>query len=457
MAKEDSNVLTHADLLTDIDCNFNNKSKAFRKGCHDMEMNDVSHQEFNGSMVVKEENICLEVNDIKFPSNGFKPVNFYSSRKQDLTPSVKMLGRNAKELISEENVIADKQSCARGKRKYEKQDNLSGIKKRQRTSNLERQCSPDGNPKHGTIEICCNIMKKESLFNDITSEKIGDKGMCEMVNSNSDERPAENGSLVSGTFQSGLQVKATDCSLWNGSQKSAFGEVSDMLTLNSDTLLSNLGKEESVSGPSPVSPSLILVKHGNEYVFTKNNYSSDSDNYTSNSHKGNNKNCTITSSHAEGINSSGLLSINFNGKSSIPNSTDGSQSSLLYSLSSSNTDESDSTMKFSERDTDSSSTQSSPERQVPITKYFSRITGLRSRTRSAANEIPYSRVPPTQRSPDLKSRFTYTYIFTLLLIILLLFPKIKDINNYERKLIGNNNGISYRHTLSSSSIKYNHN
>lgn len=406
MAKEDSNVLTHADLLTDIDCNFNNKSKAFRKGCHDMEMNDVSHQEFNGSMFVKEENVCLEVNDIKFPSNGFKPVNFYSSRKQDLTPSVKMLGRNAKELISEENVIADKQSCARGKRKCEKQDNLSGIKKRQRTSNLERQCSPGGNPKHGTIEICCNIMKKESLFNDITSEKIEDKGMCEMINSNSDERPAENGSLVSGTFQSGLQVKATDCSSWNGSQKSAFGEVSDMLTLNSDTLLSNLGKEESVSGPSPVSPSLILVKHGNEYVFTKNNYSSDSDNYTSNSHKGNNENCTITSSHAEGNNSSGLLSTNFNGKSSIPNSTDGSQSSLLYSLSSSNTDESDSTMKFSERDTDSSSTQSSPERQVPITKYFSRITGLRSRTRSAANEIPYSRVPSTQRSPDLKSSVT---------------------------------------------------
>lgn len=417
MAKEDSNILTHSDLLSDIDCNFNNKSKTFKKGCHDMEMNDVSHQEFNGSMVVKEENVCLEINDIKFPSNGFKPVNFYSSRKQGLTPNVKMLGCNAKELITEENVIADKQSCARGKRKCKNQDNLSGVKKRQRTSNLERQSSPGGNPKHGTIEICCNIMKKESLFSDITSEKIGDKGMCEMVNGNSDERPAENGSLVSGTFQSGLQVEATDCSSWNGSQKSAFGEVSDMLTLNSETFLSNLGKGESVSseaslcsGPGPVSPSLILVKHGNEYVFTKNNYSSDFDNYTSNSHKGNIKNCTITSSHTEG-NASGLLSMNFNGKSSIPNSTDGSQSSLLYSLSSSNTDESDSTVKLSERDTDSSSTQSSPENQVPITKYFSRITGLRSHTRSAAKEIPYSRVPSTQRSPDMKNRFTYTYIF----------------------------------------------
>lgn len=417
MAKEDSNILTHADLLTDIDCNFNNKSKTFRNGCHDMGMSDVSHQEFNGSMVVKEENVCLEVNDIKSPSNGFKPVNFYSSRKQGLTPSVKMLGRNAKELISEENVIADKQICARGKRKCKNQDNLSGVKKRQRTSNLERQFSQGGNPKDETIEICCNIMKEESLFNDITSEKIGEKGMCEMVKSNSEERPAENGSLVNGTFQSGLQVKATDCSSWNGSQRSAFGEVSDMLTLNSDTLLSNLGKEESVSseaslcsGTGPVSPNLILVKHGNEYVFTKNDYSSDSDNYTSDSHKGNNKNCTITSSYTEG-NASGLLSTNFHGKSSIPNSTDGSQSSLLYSLSSSNTDESDSTMKLSERDTDSSSTQSSPEHQVPITKYFSRITGLRSHTRSAANEIPYSWVPSTQRSPDLKSRFTYTYVF----------------------------------------------
>lgn len=423
MAKEDNKVLTHGDLLTDIDCNFNNeKIKTFKNGCQGMEMKDISHEKFNGSMVVTEENVCLEVNEFKFSSNGFKPVNFYSSRKQGLTPGVKMLGLNAKEMANEENGIADKNSCGGVKRKCKKQDSSSGVKKRQRTSNVGNQCSPSGNLRHGTIEICCNIVKKEALFNDITSEKKGDEGICEMVNSNSNERPAENGSLVNDSFQSGLRVEATDCGSWNGSQKSVLCEVSDKLSLNSDTLLSNVGKEESVSseaslcsGPGPVSPSLIVVKHGNEYVFTNDNNLSDSDDDTSNSQNGN-KNYTITSSRTES-NASSLLSTNFNGKTNTSNGTDGSQSSFSYSLSSSNIDESDSTMKLSERDTDSSSTQSSPERQVPITKYFSRITGLRSRTRSAANEIPSSRIPPTQRSPDLKNRFAYTYIFLCTLVV----------------------------------------
>ncbi|XP_068747981.1 N-acetyltransferase ESCO1-like isoform X2 [Montipora capricornis] len=377
MAQKVNVMLTHGDLLTDIDCNFNNKMKTVGVDCHSLKKVYSSGQNIICSGDFKEEDGSLEVNDVESPSNGFMPANFYSLRKQRLTPKVKLFTLDAQEVLRKEDDIIAKNST-RVKRKCKKQGNSSEGKKKQKTGtcNTGRQLTQSGNQKHGKTEMCIDLLEKKYMCNEpfISDVKIIDenKYICGMENIGVQGISEE--SICSSTLQSGSEehVKPVDGCSSQGSEES--------LLLNSEKAESVSSGTSLCSGPGPASAGLILEKYGNDYLFANFTDSDDNNPYIekSDSHE------IMGNVHAESVH--------------FTNVTDESPSSLSFSSSSPNTSENGNTLKLLERGTDSSSAKSSPECQVPITKYFRSTTGCRSKARSADNGISSYRMSSTEKS-----------------------------------------------------------
>ena len=404
MAQKASVVLTQGDLLADIDCNFNNKTKekCEKDEYHDMGNNDAAYdQKPNGSVNLTEESNDLENNDMELPSNGFSPVSFYGSRKQIFTARVKLFSPSAhKRLTDEDEVVLPSKHSPGVKRKKKRQSNSSTMKKKRRTSNVARQCKTSANkqkPASVSNENCSYMFEKESLV----SKPSGVDAVIE----NKDERD--------------LFATTADDSSPHESEGSVVGSVSDKSSLISNKArFSNLSEAESAcsdaslcSGPGSVTDGLFLRKNGNEYFFANST--------ESNSPVEQLESCEINKDRTESISNGLMLSThqskeNWTVETPVRGDfTNESPSSLSFSLPSPNTSESDVTLKLSERDTDSSSTKSSPEHQVPITRYFKSITGPKCRTKLTANGISSSGMSSTENLPDTRNRLACYFALLL--------------------------------------------
>lgn len=409
MAQKVSVVLTQGDLVSDIDCNFNNKTKekCEKDEYRDMENNDAAYpgrgsdQEPNGSVNLTEESNDLENNDMELPSNGFSPVSFYGSRKQIFNARVKLFSPRAhKRLTDEDQVLLPSKDSPGIKRKSKRQSNSSTMKKKRRTSNVARQCKTSGNkqkPASISNENCSYMFEKESLAS----------------------KPSGVDAVVEKKDETDLFARTADDSSLHEYEGSVVGSVSDKSSLISNKAsLSNLSEAESAcsdaslcSGPGSVTDGLFLRKNGNDYFFTNST--------ESNSPVEQLESCEINKDRAESI-SNGLMFSTYQSKENLTvetpvsdDFTNESPSSLSFSLPSPNTSESDVTLKLSERDTDSSSTKSSPEHQVPITRYFKSITGPKCRTKLTANGISSSGMSSTENLPDTRNRLACYFALLL--------------------------------------------
>ena len=422
MAQKGSVMLTRSDLLTDIDCNFNNKSKekCDKDDCHDMDNNDADYPGRESN----DESNDLENNDLEMPSSGFSPVSFYGSKKQNFTARTKSFSPSAhKRLINKDKVLPIPNKDSPGvKRKTKRQSSSSAVKKKRRTSNVARQCKTGGNKqKPGSISNgnCSYMFEKESLIskpsgNDAVIENKDETDLCQSVTGGAEVSSSE------GILSLNLAYKSAAATAGDSSPHESEGSVSDRLVLvPNKACFSNLSEVESAcseaslcSGPGSVIDGLFLRKNGNEYFFANST--------GSNSPVEQLESCEINKDRAESI-SNGLMSSTHQSKEHLTvetpvcDFTNESPSSLSFSLPSPNTSESDVTLKLSERDTDSSSTKSSPEHQVSITRYFKSITGSKSRTKLTANGISSSGMSSTENSPDTRNRLAYYFALTIVM------------------------------------------
>ena len=411
MAQKLSVVLTTCDLITDIDYNFNDKTKETceKDDCQNMGNEDgrcsgrQSDRKHNGSVNLTEENVLDD--DAGSPSNGFSPVNFYGSKKQRLTPRIKLFSPNALKILKEErgDLIS---KCSPGvKRKNKKQSSSSAVKKKRRTSNVGKQCKSSGNKNKSapkTVENCSPITESESLVTRLLSDDKGGRDKGETKLSESVTNVIE-GSSSHGSCLMQMACESEGSTSGSASDKSSPSLVKSVSS-NPSEVESACSEASLCSGPGSVTDGLFLRKNGSEYFFINS-----IDNNTPIEQLGSSE---IRKDRSEDIangviisrpSSTGHNGGNLTVKTPVSNDfTNDSQSS--FSLPSPSTSESDLTLKLSEKDADSSSSKSSPEHQAPITKYFKSLTRPKCRMKLVNNGVSTSAIASTENSPEVKNR-----------------------------------------------------
>lgn len=401
MANKVSVVLNSGDFLSDIgmcekidSCDVENAS--FRRG---------TGKKVNGSVDSTKELNDLEDNGLELPSNGFCPVSFYGARKQYFTSGVNIFSPNTDKILRDKHEATISRNSPGVKRKGTKQSSSSMVKKKRKTFTVTRQCKSNGNKnKHALtiIENCSHIYMKESMIREPSdvhnATENKEEDLCKSVTNVVEGSCGEDISSVNFGDESGAASAGNSSP--HGSQGSIISSFSDKAFCCNPSESESVCSEMSLySGPGSVSDSLFLRKNGSEYFFTNSTESEDnSPTEQLTSHK------ISDNSPMESTRNSLLIShpscIHKSGEDLIV----ATQSSLSFSLPSPSTSESDTTVKLSERDTDSCSSKSSPERQVPITRYFKSMTGAKHRPKPTANGITSPRMSLTETSSDIKNR-----------------------------------------------------
>jgi len=424
MAQKVSVVLTHGDLINDIDCNFSDKTKGkCDVDCHNTENEDVTcsvrlrDQKHNGAVNLAGENVVDS--KAESPLGGLSPVSFYGSKKQNLTPRIKLFSANVHNMLRDEHDSLISKHSPGVKRKYKKQSSSSVVQKKCRTSNVARRCKSSGIKNKlvsTTDENCSRSFKSDSLVDETTAldeveQNKGGVHLCKSVTNGMNQNFGE-GRFSPHEIHETEAVNVESCLPYEP-EGNIIGSISDK---SSPSLVravsSNQSEAESVcsetslhSGPGSVTNGLFLRKNGNEYFFT-NSMSSNSPTEQAESHVI----CKdITESITDGLVNSNPISAqnveNLFVKTPVFDAfTDDSQSSFSFSMPSPNTSESDFTLKLSEKDTDSSSAKSSPEHQAPITRYFKSTTGPKCKTKLINNGVPSPKTSWAENSPEVKNR-----------------------------------------------------
>lgn len=436
MTQKVSVILTPCDLITDVDCgNFTSKrketyedqkSQSPEKGlnCHGTKNDDevtpsaeTSDQECNGAINVKEEHILSKVTcspgtsdeehngaainitdkhilnkDLGSPASGFRPVSFYGSRSQNVTPRKKLFSPNARKKLQEKSEDLMNDSSAGIKRKCKKQSSSTAAKKKRKTSSVVRQYKSTGSRNklvstvnknaNGVVIVDKDVKNKNktgSAMNVVQELEgcIGD-GYCspQLFSVNSDSEVSGVGS-VSGKLSPSLLKPA----------------VSEVESACSEASL--------CSGPGSLLDGLFLRKKGNEYFFANsidNNAPKEQLVPSSENTMGITNGTAVSDPSSKVDQNDNLME-----KISVYNDrTDDSQSSFPLSMPSPDTSESDSIQNM---ETESSSSKSSPEHQTSIMRYFKSIPGPKCKTKLIANGASSSpTLPSAENSPKAKNR-----------------------------------------------------
>ena len=404
-------MLTPCDLITDIDCNFKAKETSSEVdlpstgNANQMGLSETGNQSYKGNAVHLADASILE-DEVRSPSNGFSPGNFYGSKKQNMSPRIRIFSPSAQKNLREERSKSLSKHSLGVKRKNKKQRNSSEVRKMQRTSNMARQSESS----EGKQRSVATGKKTCGEFADST--KIISK--AENHDESKDE-PKLCKSEINGVESNFTEEKRFSSQSGCAFEQSSNTSVGAMSSDSSPTLVnvasSNASEVESVgsevslySGPGSVMDGLFLRKNGNEYFFS-NLLDSDTQNTEGfASHK------FARESIINGVTMLNPSSAcdNIEGRTEEPpiscDVADDSQSSFSISLPSPDTSESDFILKLSEKEADSSSTKSSPEHQAPITKYFKSMTGPKCRTKLMTSSVSSSGMSSVENSPEVNTR-----------------------------------------------------
>lgn len=399
-------MLTPCDLITDIDCNSKAEETSSEVdlqstgNADQMGSSGTGNQSHNGDAVCVADVSIIE-EEVRSPSNGFSPGNFYGSKKQNISPRVRLFSPSAQKILREEHSNSLSKHSLGVKRKNKKQGNSSEVRKKQRTSNMVRQSELS----EGKQRSIATGKQTFSAFVDSTTNVSKAENHVESKDETKLCKSEING------FESNFtkEKRFSSCGAFEQSNNTSAGATSsDSSPTMANVTSSNASEVESVdsevslySGPGSVIDSLFLRKNGNEYFFS-NSLDTDTQNTEESA-------CQKFSRESI-INGVTML----NPSSACDNVkrfteepcdvADNSQSSFSISLPSPDTSESDFTLKLSEKEADSSSTKSSPEHQAPITKYFKSITGPKCRTKLITRSVSSSGMSSIENSPEVKTR-----------------------------------------------------
>lgn len=394
-------MLTPCDLITDIDCN--SKVKETSSEVDLQSTGNADQMGSSGDAVCVVDASIIE-DEVRSPSNGFSPGNFYGSKKQNISPRVRLFSPSAQKILREEHSNSLSKHSLGVKRKNKKQGNSSEVRKKQRTSNMVRQSELS----EGKQRSIATGKQTFSAFVDSTTNVSKAENHVESKDETKLCKSEING------FESNFtkEKRFSSCGAFEQSNNTSAGATSsDSSPTMANVTSSNASEVESVdsevslySGPGSVIDGLFLRKNGNEYFFS-NSLDTDTQNTEESA-------CQKFSRESI-INGVTML----NPSSACDNVkrlteeppiscdvADNSQSSFSISLPSPDTSESDFTLKLSEKEADSSSTKSSPEHQAPITKYFKSITGPKCRTKLITRSVSSSGMSSIENSPEVKTR-----------------------------------------------------
>lgn len=402
-------MLTPCDLITDTDCNFKAKETSSEVdvqstgNADQMGSSGIGNQSHNGDAVCLADASIIE-DEVRSPSNGFSPGNFYGSKKQNMSPRIRLFSPSSQKLLKEEHSKSLSKHSLGVKRKNKKQGNSSEVRKKQRTSNMARQSEFSEGKQRSVatgkqtfsafVDSTTNVSKAENHV-----ERKDETKLCK--------------SEING-FESNVtkEKRFSSCGAFEQSNSTSVGATnSDSSPTMANVASSNASEVESIgsevslySGPGSVIDGLFLRKNGNEYFFS-NSLDTDTQNTEEFACQKFSRESVIN-----GVTKLNPFSAcdNVNRLTEEPpiscDVADNSQSSFSISLPSPDTSESDFTLKLSEKEADSSSTKSSPEHQAPITKYFKSMTGPKCRTKLITRSVSSSGMSSIENSPEVKTR-----------------------------------------------------
>lgn len=413
--------LTPCDLISDIDCGnitseiketFENQvcsSPEKSIDCHNMPNGKetslkTTDQEHNGAVDVSEGNTLKK--DLGSPS-GFMPVSFYGSRSQNATPRIKLfVPKDHKKLnVKSQDLMSDSPSGM--KRKSKKQTCSTAVKRKRKTASIVKQSKSGGRKeksKSNTQENGIRVYENGTLHNVDNSGKSKDKTEpCETMIIEVKEREGSNsdGADWSAKLHYDSDINGVD---------SVSGKSSPTLQKSAASEVESVCSESSLcSGPGSVLDGLYLRKSGNEYFFSNSVVSTSSEEHLQSCSDDTGSERTATTGLTNGVlpdpsyaDQNGSLT----GKMSASHHTDDCQMSLLLSIPSPDTSESDFTLKLSDQEAESSSSKSSPEHQASIMRYFKSVSGPKCKTVLIANGASSSSTLPAENSPGTKNRIT---------------------------------------------------
>lgn len=404
-------MLTPCDLITDIDCNSKVKETSSEVdlqstgNADQMGSSGTGNQSHNGDAVCVADASIIE-DEVRSPSNGFSPGNFYGSKKQNISPRVRLFSPSAQKILREEHSNSLSKHSLGVKRKNKKQGNSSEVRKKQRTSNMARQSEFS----EGKQRSVATGKQTFSAFVDSTT-KINVSKAENHVESKDETKLCK--SEING-FESNFtkEKRFSSCGAFEQSDNTSAGATSsDSSPTMANVTSSNASEVESVdsevslySGPGSVIDGLFLRKNGNEYFFS-NSLDTDTQNTEESACQKFSRESIINGVTMLNPSSACDNVKRFTEEPPIScDVADNSQSSFSISLPSPDTSESDFTLKLSEKEADSSSTKSSPEHQAPITKYFKSITGPKCRTKLITRSVSSSGMSSIENSPEVKTR-----------------------------------------------------
>lgn len=406
-------MLTPSDLITDIDCNFKAKETSSEVdlqstgNADQMGSSGTGNQSHNGDAVCLADASIIE-DEVMSPSNGFSPGNFYGSKKQNMSPRIRLFSPSAQKILREEHSKSSSKHSLGVKRKNKKQGNSSEVRKKQRTSNMATQSEfSEGKQR----PVATGKQTFSALIVDSTTNV---SKAANHVESKDETKLCK--SEING-FESNFtkEKRFSSCGAFEQSNSTSVGATSsDSSPTMANVASSNASEVESVgsevslySGPGSVIDGLFLRKNGNEYFFS-NSLDADTQNTEEFACQKFNRESIING--VTMLNPSSACD-NVKRLTEEPaiscDVADNSQSSFSISLPSPDTSESDFTLKLSEKEADSSSTKSSPEHQAPITKYFKSMTGPKCRTKLITGSVSASGMSSIENSPEVKTRLVF--------------------------------------------------